>query len=213
MPHHITPDHLRAALTLRDFDGYLAQAPMAPLGRERHQPAPPPNMPPARQAAVLVLLYPHADDFHIVLTRRQEHLRGHSGQISFPGGRADDDDDNFVQTALRETCEELGVCDYTPLHVLGMLTKVYIPPSNHDVHPVVALTDRVPDLKPNPDEVAEAFTLSLTRLLDPHIKGVAPMSFGAQTYQVPHYEVNGHHVWGATAAILSEFEQRLCAVL
>jgi 8-oxo-dGTP pyrophosphatase MutT (NUDIX family) len=211
---NITFKHIRQAMRLANFDPLMAQARMAPQSRPMRQLKPAQGMPPAKQAGVLVLIYPEVGDgLHIVLTRRQAHLRGHSGQISFPGGRWDDTDTDFVATALRETCEELGLCERTRIDVLGMLSKVYIPPSNHDVHPVVGLMTNKPRLEPNPDEVAEAFSLPLRDLLNPAIKRTMQREFNGKSFDVPYYDVQGHQVWGATAAMLSELEQRLHTVL
>src|SRR5687767_14344202 len=106
----ITLDHIRAALALPDFDFQQAQMKMMPPMRRMPSPDTPP-----RQAGVLVLLYPHNDesDLRIVLTRRTETLRGHGGQVSFPGGQREEGDTTFADTALRETCEELGFCDFS----------------------------------------------------------------------------------------------------
>jgi 8-oxo-dGTP pyrophosphatase MutT (NUDIX family) len=120
-------DTLRAAVELADFDPLPAQARMAPDPRrprsEEAQGTPP------RQAGVLALAYPEPDDLRLFLTRRTERLRGHSGQISFPGGSRDPEDVSLTATALRETCEELGICNET-LTILGTLSPVYIPPTH-----------------------------------------------------------------------------------
>jgi 8-oxo-dGTP pyrophosphatase MutT (NUDIX family) len=199
---------LKAAFALPAFDAASAQAVMSPHAN-RLRPA---NGSAPRQAAVLVLIYPEADDLHIVLTRRNPQLRGHSGQISFPGGQRDSQDDSFVATALRETCEELGLCD-PAIEIIGALSTVYIPPSNFEVFPIVAYLPKSPVFDPNPDEVAEVFTLPLAQLLDPHTKSVEEWDFQNMRLPVPFYTVHNHKVWGATAVMLSELEARLRAVV
>jgi len=154
----------------------------------------------ARQAGVLLLLIPGPE---IVLTRRAATLRGHSGQISFPGGARDRGDTSLADTALRETCEELGIC--RGIRVLGHLAPVYIPPSNFDVYPTVGVLDKQPAWKPNAAEVAEIFTFPVRDLLDDRTRRHESQN----GVDVPHYLVNGNKIWGATAIILSEFEQRL----
>ncbi len=166
-----------------------------------------PSMPP-REAGVLALLTPRFDGrLQLLLTRRQETLRGHSGQISFPGGQRDPSDPDFTAAALRETCEELGICE--PIEVLGTLARVYIPPSNFNVYPSVGYLQTLPQLRPNEAEVAEVLTLALDDLLDPSVKHVETRVISGYSVRVPYYNVGGHKVWGATAIMLSDLEIRL----
>jgi 8-oxo-dGTP pyrophosphatase MutT (NUDIX family) len=203
-----TIETVQAALALNEFDVPAAQKVMFPGNR----PATAATTERTRQAGVLLLLYPQGDDWHIVLTRRTETLRGvHRGQISFPGGRRDLSDESFAVTALRETCEELGVCEN--IELLGALTPIYIPPSDFEVFPFVGVLDTIPDFQPNPAEVADVFSVTLTDLLDAQLKQVEQRDFQGQPVLIPYYAINGHKVWGATAIILSEFEGRLLAVL
>ncbi|MDQ7033594.1 MAG: CoA pyrophosphatase [Anaerolineae bacterium] len=151
--------------------------------------------------------------FHIILTKRTTTLRGHSGQVSFPGGSMDEEDATYEDTALRETCEELGICDTSQIQILGRLSKMWIPPSNFDVIPVVATMKHEPKMTPSPFEVAKVLHMPLSALLDDATKRTTTMDFRGMAMDVPYYDVDGHIVWGATAGMLSEFEKRLKVVL
>lgn len=209
MPHRrITLDVLQAALALSPFDAPRAHLAMSPSGTR----TPPDGVTP-RDAGVLLLTFPDASgDLQFVLTRRTDTLRGHSGQISLPGGKRDPEDPSLAATALRETCEELGV-NTAGVHILGALAQIYIPPTNFCVTPTVGYIDARPDFRPNPDEVAEVFTVPLAALLDDGIKQVTDRDIPGGRMRVPYFALNAHVVWGATAIMLSELEHRLRAAL
>ncbi|MDE2747529.1 MAG: CoA pyrophosphatase [Chloroflexota bacterium] len=201
-------EHVSQAVALTDFEFVAARQIMAPAPRgwQKRDRAPSP-------AAVLILITVSDDDrLQTVLTLRNAGLRGHSGQVSFPGGRQDPQDKNLQQTALRETCEEIGICGER-VSILGQLPQFYIPASHHDVCPIVAADDGLLELRPNPAEVAQVFCFALEDLLQPRFKSVEQRVIRSVNVRVPYYEVAGHKVWGATAMLLSELEGRLCYVL
>ena len=208
MARLISFDHVSQAVALADFDFVAARQIMAPAPRgwQKRDTRPSP-------AAVLILITAANDDrLQTVLTLRNAGLRGHSGQVSFPGGRQDLQDKNLRQTALRETREEIGICA-ARLSVLGQLPRFYIPASHHDVCPIVAACDGIPEIKPNPEEVTEVFGFALEDLLRPRFKFVEQRVIRGVNVRVPFYDVAGHKVWGATAMLLSELEVRLRYVL
>ena len=135
----------------------------------------------------------------------------HSGQIAFPGGSWEEGDVDFTATALREACEEIGVCQ--DVKILGHLTPLYVPPSNFLVYPAVGALPQRPVWKPDPDEVAEVLEFSLPDLLDDSRKREEDWLLRGHPFRVPFYDVAGHSVWGATALMLSELEGRLRTVL
>ena len=193
-----------------DFDWISAHLRMAP--HTRRVPLPERAGVPPKQAGVLALIFPEDDELHIFLTLRNQKLRGHSGQVSFPGGRRDPDDQSFIETALRETCEELGICD-ADIQILGTLSKVYIPPSHFEVYPIVGYVSQKPRLNPNPAEVVEVFSVSLYDLINPATRQTEDWDFQGNSVTIPFYKIQHHKVWGATAVMLSELEQRIIAVI
>lgn len=118
----------------------------------------------AHSAVLLPLVYRSAEP-EVLLTRRTDHVQTHKGQISFPGGASDERDGNRVETALRETREELGIPD-PMIEVLGLLDDVQTP-TGFIVTPVVGLLRSLPPLDPNPDEVAEVLFVPLMFFADP----------------------------------------------
>ncbi|MDB5970718.1 MAG: CoA pyrophosphatase [Hydrocarboniphaga sp.] len=153
-----------------------------------------------RRAAVLVPVVDRPGGPTVVLTQRSEHLRNHKGQISFPGGRRDDDDVDSVDTALREAEEEIGL-PRQHVEVLGYLDD-YPTISLYRVTPVVGVIRELPLLRIDAAEVAEAFEVPLSLLLDPASYERKHLFFG--TVKRPFYEVNygSYRIWGATAGML-----------
>lgn len=201
-------DHLTAALELEDFDSAVARQRMAPVPRGWQKR----EMSPALAAVMIVVFADAQGRLNLVLTLRNNELRGHSGQVSFPGGRQDPDDTSLVCTALRETFEEIGI-RRDALRVIGGLPRLYIPTSHFDVFPFVACFDGVPEFRRNPAEVAHVFSFGLDELLQPGYKRVEQRRIRGVNVRVPYYAVQGHKVWGATAIMLSELECRLRSVL
>lgn len=203
----LTTAVVRQALSLRDFDARAAHYYMLPTDRNRQRPPELPGQP--RVGGVLLLLYSYQQTMHLVLTRRRDDLTSHAGQISFPGGKQEPGE-TAVQAALRETEEEIGVST-REISILGELTRIYIPPSDYEVHPFVGWMNggKRPTFVPEPGEVAEILEVPLTHLLNPETREVGPIPVRGAMYTVPYYNVNGHKVWGATAIMLSEFLARL----
>jgi len=160
-------------------------------------------------ASVLVPLVAHEAGATVLLTRRTDHLRDHAGQISFPGGRVEDSDDDAVHTALREAQEEVGLAA-KHLDVIGTL-PVYTTVTGFIVTPVVALVRPGFTLALDAFEVAEAFEVPLSYLMDPAHHQRHEFQFGgmqrrflSMPWEGPGADgqVRRYFIWGATAAML-----------
>lgn len=198
MPQKIDVNVIRRALE-QPRPGLEAQKNMMPRPRATS----PNEGKSTRQGGVLLLLYPVAGRLHLVLTRRTEHLPSHKGQISLPGGTRHAGE-SLEETALREAHEEFDVPPAT-VEVLGRLSRLYIPPSNYYIQPVVGYTPAQPAFRPNPHEVAEVLEVALITLLDPSTVREEDWELRGMRVRVPFFELNEHKVWGATAMVLSEF--------
>lgn len=159
-----------------------------------------------RPAAVLVLVYPDATgEARLVLIERASHDGHHSGEVSFPGGKAEPGDADEAGTALREAAEEVGLDRVAAgVRIVGTLEPFWIPVSDFQVTPVVAIAERRPTLTADAREVARILTPRVAAFLpDAPIEIVErtirdwPLRFGA-------YPIEGLFVWGATARILSQ---------
>lgn len=158
----------------------------------------------AEPASVMILLYPEDGHTTMVFMKRPEYDGVHSGQISFPGGHREPGDMDDVHTALRECTEEIGV-DEGDITVIGKLTKLYIPPSNYLVTPVVGYTPSKPDFIPDPAEVAGVLEVRLTELMDEKLLINKKIMLGPGFHiTAPAFCPNGYVIWGATAMILNE---------
>ena len=160
-----------------------------------------------RPAAVLVPIVLRRPGARVLLTRRTDHLHHHPGQISFPGGRVEDADVSPVMTALRETEEEIGL-DPDRVELLGELPE-YLTGTGFRVTPVVGLVHPPFDLKLDAFEVAEAFEVPLSFLMDPANHQRHRKVFNGcerEFYALPwrHY-----YIWGATAGMLVSLSRLL----
>jgi len=159
---------------------------------------------PPRPGSVLIVLYPDAGRIIFPLIKRSDYSGLHSGQVSFRGGKAEGKE-NYIETALRECNEEIGI-DKMEVRVIGKLSKFFVIPSNFIVTPVVGYVSRKPLLIADPVEVARILHADLEAIL-PDTAMLKSEIIAAQTYkmQAPYFEVENERVWGATAMMLNEF--------
>ena len=158
-------------------------------------------------AGVMLLLYPKDGEYCVLLNKRSNSVEDHKGEISFPGGREDESDQTLLETALRETQEEMGVRP-EDVEILGELDDVATN-SNYLVSTFVGTIPPSYRFKPNAREVAEVLEIPLTALagvenLRNEVRIVDRAPVGS-----PSYAYRGHLIFGATAKILSRFLELL----
>lgn len=160
-----------------------------------------------REAAVLIGVLEGEAGPSVLLTERTAKLRSHSGQIAFPGGRVDDTDRTYAETALRECEEEVGIGG-DHLEIVGEM-PVYFTGSGYRIHPVLAVISGDYTLRANDDEVASIFDVPLSFLMDQgnHLKNSREWQGKKRYfYEMPYRE---RYIWGVTAGILRVMFERL----
>jgi 8-oxo-dGTP pyrophosphatase MutT (NUDIX family) len=193
----LDPDRRR--VDLEDLERSLAAR-----GPGRVRPDPWRRVESSHRSAVLVPLYEHDGDVHVVMTRRSPHLRKHRWEVSFPGGRRDDDDPTLWHTALREAYEEIGLETALP-RLIGELDRFVTVSSVSLVTPLVAVLPGRPDgLVPSPDEVEAILHVPLSELLLDEVFREEMWPIGELYRPITFFELEGDTVWGATAAMLRQ---------
>jgi 8-oxo-dGTP pyrophosphatase MutT (NUDIX family) len=157
-------------------------------------------------AAVLVPLFAHDGRCHVLLTKRSEEVEHHKGEISFPGGKFDESDRDFMSCALRETAEEVGI---SPSHVrmLGELDDFYTVATGYLVVPFVGIIPYPYNFKPSSREIADLLEVPLEVFFDSSNRNEYILNYEGQEIEVVSYLWQGHNIWGATARILKHFTE------
>lgn len=160
-----------------------------------------------RPSAVLILLFPNEkQQTSVLLIERMTYNGHHSGQIAFPGGKAEPSDKDLEETALREFFEETGA-DARPT-VIGKLTPIYIPVSKFMVQPFVSFVEQKPNFSASAYEVNELIEWEINHLLNPDIiKETTIEPTPGFKIKTPYFDVQGKVLWGATAMMLNELKK------
>ena len=156
-----------------------------------------------RLASVLVVIY--GRDPLVVMTEKPKHMKFHAGEISFPGGKLDSDDSDLLETALRETSEEIGLTINRD-NVIGQLEPVVTLNSGFLILPFVSVIDEIPNLSAN-CEVEKIFHIPLESFL----KTMAPDPDPSHNLiqEMYTFEYQNQIIWGASARILKQIQNRL----
>ena len=165
-----------------------------------------------RPSAVMLLFCLNSNnEVFIPLIERMAYNGVHSAQISLPGGKFEQGDDNLQNTAIRECFEEIGIKD---IEVIGQLTQLYIPVSNFLVQPFIGVCKIKDPVMVNQErEVKSILRLKIDTLLDSGtVKAGSIAMPGNLNIKAPYFELEDNKIWGATAMILSELKEILASI-
>lgn len=160
-----------------------------------------------KPAAVLIPILERSGGLNVLLTKRHDDLKSHSGQVAFPGGKVDDTDPSVEAAALREAHEEVGL-DPALAEVIGRLPDYYTG-SGYRIAPVVAIVDARARIEANPGEVDYVFEVPFSFLMDKanHRKG--SREFGGKRRYYLEMPYGQHYIWGVTAGIIGVLHDRM----
>lgn len=161
----------------------------------------------ARRAAALILLYPGEHGPSFPLTVRRDDLPHHPGQISLPGGALDPGEDPAAG-ALREAHEEIGIHS-KDVRLIGQMSSLWVIVSNFLVYPFIGITDARPEFRAHPGEVSELIEAPISTFMTAANIGLEDKIRDGMRVRYPYFNVEGHHVWGATGMMLSELSEIL----
>ena len=158
---------------------------------------------PYKHAAVLIPLFFKEGEVHLLFTKRTDKVETHKGQISFPGGMADETDEKLRMTALRETWEEMGIKS-NDIQLLGKTDK-FLTNTNFMVTPYVGYFPYPYEYNINVDEIDRVIEVPLSHLLNPEIFEIKPCVRDGIKWKIHYYSYNGDIIWGVTGFLLSNF--------
>lgn len=160
-----------------------------------------------KAAAVLVPVVENHNQLSVLLTKRASHLKHHASQISFPGGKVEEQDASPIATALREAEEEIGLAE-DKVDIIGQLHP-YHTISGYVVTPIVAMVKPPLMLTADANEVAEIFQIPLSHFLDDKNHIHITSYYKGKTHPVTFMPFQQYNVWGATAAILADLARHV----
>jgi 8-oxo-dGTP pyrophosphatase MutT (NUDIX family) len=156
-------------------------------------------------SAVLVIIHYHEGTPFVFLTKRSAGLKAHSSEISFPGGKHAEEDPTLLETALRETQEEIGVA-FSPSDIAGSLQAVRTMTSNHYIVPFVTVQDMLPKARISESEIENVLDVPLIRTLKTIEPDKEHFRLSKNAYR---FTYNGNVIWGATARIMKQLYDSL----
>jgi 8-oxo-dGTP pyrophosphatase MutT (NUDIX family) len=163
-------------------------------------------------SAVLLPLYLKGEDYYLVFTKRTQQVKEHKGQISFPGGVYQEEDGTLVNTALRESAEEIGLSP-EKVRVLGELDDIITLTSNYIVSPFVAVIPYPHEFRVSQREIEEIIEAPVSALLDKGRLREETEVINGKPEVMRYYNYQGKIIWGATARILHQFLDIVAGIL
>uniref|UniRef100_UPI003217FEC9 NUDIX hydrolase n=1 Tax=uncultured Draconibacterium sp. TaxID=1573823 RepID=UPI003217FEC9 len=191
--------HTISELLREKLPGASSHLKMLPPGRKLE--VPPHKTTHTKNSSVLLLLYQEESELRVILIKRPSFMKHHAGQIALPGGRMEDGE-TAVNTALRETYEEIGIRS-EDIQILGKLSGFYVEVSNFQIQPIVGWLRKKPVIRLNMQEVEKTLSFPINEFKPPFQQVELQTITGKLL--VPCIKYNGEIIWGATAMILAEF--------
>ena len=156
----------------------------------------------SKESAVIIPFIELNDTWHLIFEKKVNDNSKHAGQVAFPGGSKDEQDKNFLETAIRETCEEIGVCE-NDLEILGEVEPTVTLTTNFVIYPFAAIVKKPPPYKINRSEVEKLIFVPLQYLIDKHPFPSQKYIYKGKERVTMVIEYDGEIIWGATARILN----------
>ncbi len=194
----VTPENIKKALA-GNLSGKTSHQKMMPPNRKLKAAAIDKSR--LKPSSVLLLLFEEDDELYICLIKRPVTMKHHAGQVAFPGGRIDPEETS-METALRETWEEIGVAP-EKIEVLGALSELFVDVSGFLIQPFVGWLNEKPSFKLNKAEVEKIILFPLLKYKD-NLEETELETVSGKL-KVPCFHFEGEIIWGATAMILAEF--------
>lgn len=169
--------------------------------REHSQFTPPKN---AKESAVIVPFLPLNGNWHLIFEKKVKDNSQHAGQMAFPGGSKDKKDKSFLDTAIRETCEEIGICE-DDLIILGEIKPTITLKTNFVIYPFAAIVKKPPPYRINKDEVEKLVFVPIDYLIKQHPFQRKKFIFEGKERITMVIPFEGEVIWGASARILDNF--------
>lgn len=168
------------------------------------------NFPDYRKSAVMMLFMEKENKPHVLLSLRTDRVSTHKGQVSFPGGSWDETDKDYLETALRETYEEVGI-DPAEIEVLGEYDE-YISIMGFHVYVYIGALNREVKYTPCEDEIEEILEVPFSIFYNEEFYKCEKVTYEGRDFDVYYYNYGNSTIWGMTARILTDFSRKVCKV-